>query len=157
MRKAMAVVLLSCLGAPSFAADDVARLVPLMAKVGSPSSPSFSPDGKTLAFWCSVLSGLPQVWTVPVAGGYPELVTAFDDPSAPSVVAGRPMARVLARPGRRRMNAQVYVVKPNGTGVRMLTAGGRSQPLCWGTGAATASPSPFFLSRRTPRRWTPTT
>ena len=125
MRKAMAVVLLSCLGAPSFAADDVARLVELMAKVGFASSPSFSPDGKTLAFVSNV-SGLPQVWTVPVAGGYPELVTAFDDPVG--AVRWSPDGQWLAfslAPGGG-MNAQVYVVKPNGTGVRMLTAGGKS-------------------------------
>ena len=97
----MTVVLLSCLAAPSFAADDVARLVELMAKVGFATSPSFSPDGKTLAFVSNV-SGLPQVWTVPVAGGYPELVTAFDDPVG--AVRWSPdgaMARVLARPRRR--------------------------------------------------------
>ena len=125
MRKAIAVVLLSCLGAPSFAADDLARLVELMAKVGFATSPSFSPDGRTLAFVSNV-SGLPQVWTVPVAGGYPELVTAFDDPvgSVRWSPDGQWLAFSLAPGGG--MNAQVYVVKPNGTGVRMLTAGGKS-------------------------------
>ena len=125
MRRATAVVLLVCLGAPSFPADDVTRLVELMAKVGFATSPSFSPDGKTLAFVSNV-SGLPQVWTVPVAGGYPELVTAFDDPvgGVKWSPGGEWLAFSLAPGGG--MNAQVYVVKPNGTGVRMLTAGGKS-------------------------------
>ena len=50
-----------------------------MARIGSASSPSFSPDGRTLAYVTN-LGGLPQVWTVDAAGGYPQLVTAFDDP-----------------------------------------------------------------------------
>jgi dipeptidyl aminopeptidase/acylaminoacyl peptidase len=125
MRHALAAAVLSCLAAPSFAADDVTRLVDLMAKVGFASSPSFSPDGKTLAFVSNV-SGLPQVWTVPAAGGYPELVTAFDDPVG--AVRWSPDGQWLAfslAPGGG-MNAQVYVVRPNGTGVRMLTAGART-------------------------------
>jgi dipeptidyl aminopeptidase/acylaminoacyl peptidase len=121
----MAAALLSCLGAPSFAADDVSRLVELMAKVGFATSPSFSPDGKTLAFVSNV-SGLPQVWTVPVAGGYPELVTAFEDPVGDVRWSpdGQWLAFSLAPGGG--MNVQVYVVKPDGTGVRMLTAGGKT-------------------------------
>ena len=63
MRQAVAAILLACLGAPSNAADDVARLVDLMAKVGFATSPSFSPDGKTLAFVSNVsgkyLAGAP--------------------------------------------------------------------------------------------------
>ena len=50
-----------------------------MAKVGSASSPTFSPDGSRLAFVTNI-SGLPQVWTMATAGGYPSLVTSFDDP-----------------------------------------------------------------------------
>jgi dipeptidyl aminopeptidase/acylaminoacyl peptidase len=125
MRQAVAVVLLSCLSVPSFAADDVARLVELMAKVGFATSPSFSPDGKTLAFVSNV-SGIPQVWTVPTAGGYPELVTAFDDPVGAVRWSpdGQWLAFLLAPGGG--MNAQVYVVRPSGTGARMLTAGGKS-------------------------------
>ena len=73
MKKTLGLLLLAFLAMPTFAADDVARLVDLMAKVGFACSPSFSPDGKTLAFVSNV-SGLPQVWTVPAAGGYPELV-----------------------------------------------------------------------------------
>ena len=58
--------------------DDLERSVSLMAKIGSAGSPSFSPDGKRLAFVTNI-SGLPQVWVVDAAGGYPQLVTALDD------------------------------------------------------------------------------
>ncbi|MDP9121623.1 MAG: hypothetical protein M3O15_09710 [Acidobacteriota bacterium] len=49
-----------------------------MAKVGFCGSPSFSPDGRRLAFVTN-LTGNPQVWTVAAEGGWPELVTALDD------------------------------------------------------------------------------
>ena len=42
----------------------------LMARIGACRSPSFSPQGDHLAFICT-LSGSPQVWTVPVEGGWP--------------------------------------------------------------------------------------
>lgn len=50
-----------------------------MAKIGRSFSPSFSPDGKRLAF-VSDLTGVPQIWVVPVQGGWPALVSAGDDP-----------------------------------------------------------------------------
>jgi dipeptidyl aminopeptidase/acylaminoacyl peptidase len=125
MRATAAVAVAACLATPCLAADDVERLVELMAKVGFASGPSFSPDGQTIAFVSNV-SGLPQVWTVPTAGGYPELVTAFDDPV--DEVGWSPDGEWLAlslSPGGG-MNSQVYLVKPGGTGPRLLTAGGKS-------------------------------
>ena len=104
--------------------DDLERSVALMAKIGSASSPSFSPDGKTIAF-VSNMSGLPQVWTVDAAGGYPQLVTAFDDPVG--FVEWSPdgawLAFTLAPGGG--MNVQVYLVRPDGTGLKRLTDGGK--------------------------------
>ena len=125
MRTTIAVAVVACLAAPGSTADDVERLVELMAKVGFASGPSFSPDGKTIAF-VSNTSGIPQVWTVPTAGGYPELVTAFEDPVGG--VSWSPNGGWLAlslSPGGG-MNSQVYLVKPDGTGLRLLTAGGKS-------------------------------
>ena len=61
--------------------DDTGELeiqVALMARIRTCWSPSFSPDGKSLAF-VSDLNGVPQVWTVPVEGGWPMLVTPLDD------------------------------------------------------------------------------
>lgn len=94
------------------------------ARVGSAGSPSFSPDGK----WVSVianLSGAPQVWVVPAQGGYPRMVTNGNDPvtDAEWSPAGDYIAVGIAPGGG--MNAQVYLVKPDGTKMRRITAGGR--------------------------------
>jgi dipeptidyl aminopeptidase/acylaminoacyl peptidase len=110
--------------APSPALDpEVVRGVAAMARVGSSASPSFAPDGKRLAF-VSNLSGLPQVWTVPIEGGWPELVTALDDPvgSVEWSPDGAWLAFSLAPGGG--MNEQAYLVRPDGSGLRRLTPGG---------------------------------
>lgn len=102
------------------AAEQVER----MARVGSCSSPSFSPDGERLAF-VSNLSGVPQVWTVATACGWPRLVTTLAD--TVQQVEWSPSGdwlAVSAAPGGG-MNGQIYLVRPDGTDVRRITPGGR--------------------------------
>ncbi len=121
------VLLLPLVTAPSaFAADDeLAALVSRMARIGSCNSPSFAPDGKRLAVVCN-LSGLPQVWVVSTAGGWPSQVTALDDqvtgvdwsPKEPDVLAFS-----LAPGGG--LNEQVYVVRPDGLALQRITEGGK--------------------------------
>ncbi len=97
----------------------------LLTRVGSCAFPSFSPDGARIAF-ISTLSGIPQVWTVDAAGGWPDLVTALEDPIAG--VRWSPDGEWLAisvAPGGG-MNSQIYVVRPDGTDLRRLTPGGTS-------------------------------
>ena len=110
--------------APATDMDDLERTVSLMAKIGFANSPSLSPDGKRVAF-VSNLSGLPQVWLVDAAGGYPQLVTALDD--SVGFVRWSPDGAWLAftvAPGGG-MNEQVYLVRPDGTGLKRLTEGGK--------------------------------
>lgn len=99
---------------------DVAR----MARIGRAGSPSFSPDGKRIAF-VSDLSGTPQLWVVSAEGGWPTLVTADTDPVGNVIWSPKSdwLAYTLAPGGG--MNTQVYVVKPDGSGQRRLTNGGK--------------------------------
>lgn len=123
MRIKVAIVAFALAALP-LAADDLETAVSRMSRVGFSRSPSFSPDGRTVAF-VSNLSGLPQVWTVPAAGGFPRMVTSFDDPVGGVEWSpdGSWIAFSLAPGGG--MNAQVYLVKPDGTGLRRLTDGGK--------------------------------
>jgi dipeptidyl aminopeptidase/acylaminoacyl peptidase len=103
---------------------DVAATVARMARVGSANSPSFSPDGKWVSF-ISNMSGTPQVWVVPAEGGYPRMVTNGDDPvtQADWSPASDWIAVTIAPGGG--LNTQVYAVKPDGTGMKLLTQGGQ--------------------------------
>ncbi|HVU10158.1 MAG TPA: hypothetical protein VHD90_02725, partial [Phototrophicaceae bacterium] len=112
------------MSAPSPQSADWEASVSAMAKVGGCWSPSFSPAGKTLAF-ISNLNGNPQVWTTSLDGGWPELVTALNDQI--SVVRWSPDGQWLAfrlAPGGG-MNEQVYLVHPDGSGLKRLTLGGK--------------------------------
>ena len=109
---------------PQGAAEALEKAVARMAKISAAWSPSFSPDGKRIAF-VSNLNGVPQVWTVSTAGGWPDLVTALDDPVGE--VSWSPEGSWLAfslAPGGG-MNQQVYLVRPDGSGLHRLTDGGR--------------------------------
>src|SRR4051812_42512452 len=126
MRKAAWLLLL--LAVPIFAqnksVDDIKTAVSRMARVGRCGSPTFSPDGNTLVFVCD-MSGTPQIWTAPVNGGWPILITAFEDPVGG--VTWSPNSEWLAfsiSPGGG-MNSQVYVAKADGSSVKRLTAGGK--------------------------------
>ena len=99
-------------------------LVTRMAKIGRASSPTFSPDGARLAF-VSDQTGVPQVWVTAVEGGGPLQVTKGDDPVGRVIWSptGEWLAFSLAPGGG--MNTQIYIVRPDGTGLRRLTDGGR--------------------------------
>jgi dipeptidyl aminopeptidase/acylaminoacyl peptidase len=100
-------------------AVEVAR----MARVGSAIAPSFSPDGKWVSF-ISNMSGVPQVWVEAVDGGFPRMVTNGDDPVQQARWSPKSdwLAITIAPGGG--LNSQVYVVKPDGTGLKLLTKGG---------------------------------
>ena len=104
--------------------DALERSVALMAKIGSATSPAFSPDGKRLAF-VSNLSGLPQIWVMDAGGSFPQAVTASDDPvgSVGWSPDGAWLAFTLAPGGG--MNQQVYLVRPDGSGLKRVTDGGK--------------------------------
>jgi Tol biopolymer transport system component len=105
-------------------ADELERSVALMAKTGSCTSPSFSPDGTRIAF-VSNMSGVPQVYVMPSAGGFPEQVTALDDPVEGMMWSPKgDLLAIQVAPGGG-LNSQIYVLKPDGSQLRRLTDGGK--------------------------------
>ena len=109
---------------PPLAPEDLDASVARLARIGVCYSASFSPDGTRIAF-NSDMGGSPQVWTVGAEGGWPEPVTAQDDPVhflhwSPD---GQAIAFTVAPGGG--MNEQVYSVRPDGTGLSRLTDGGK--------------------------------
>ncbi|MDE2778015.1 MAG: S9 family peptidase [Chloroflexota bacterium] len=105
--------------------SEITALIVSLARIGRCWSPSFAPDGDELAF-ISDLTGKPQVWRMPAAGGFPSAVTAFDEQV--SLVIWSPDGRWLAvesAPGGG-MNSQIDIVRPDGSDRRRLTAGGSS-------------------------------
>ncbi len=106
---------------PGAVAADLEAEVARMAGIGGCWSPSFSPDGLSLAY-VSNQSGVPQVWTVASDGARPARVTSLDDPV--NEVAWSPDGRFLAftlAPGGG-MNTQVYLARPDGQQLSRLSA-----------------------------------
>lgn len=109
--------------APSAPDDTLAARVTAMARIGGAYSPVFSSDGSRLAFLTNI-SGSPQVWVMPAAGGYPQQVTALDDPVG--ALDWSPTSDRLAysvAPGGG-LNTQIYLAAPDGSDVRRVTPGG---------------------------------
>jgi Tol biopolymer transport system component len=128
VRQFLLLTLLPVVGfaqATSPAADLTAR-VSRMARIGSATAPSFSPDGRWLSVIANV-SGLPQVYVIPAEGGWPRMITDGTDPVTSAVWSPEPGSSWIAitvAPGGG-LNTQIYVVRSDGTGLRRLTDGGQ--------------------------------
>jgi dipeptidyl aminopeptidase/acylaminoacyl peptidase len=129
-RRLVTAALIVCFNLSSLAqkgstnSGEIAATVARMARVGNAVRPTFSPDGKWISF-ISNMSGVPQAWVIPAEGGFPRMVTNGDDPviDAEWSPASDWIAVTIAPGGG--LNSQVYVVKPDGGGLRRLTDGGK--------------------------------
>jgi Tol biopolymer transport system component len=94
--------------------------------------PTFSPDGKEIAFRSS-LNGNYQVWIVPVEGGYPQLVTNGDGSVHGVQWSPRDKDWLAFGIGQGELESQLYVVHPDGTGLKLLTPvpGSRTNGPSW--------------------------
>lgn len=117
---------------PSFAAppdkpvpaDDLSAVIERMAKMTSSTMPSLSPDGREVLF-VSNRSGSPQLWLGGVDQDEPRQVISFDDPisGADWSPDGRWIALSVAPGGG--LNEQIYIVRPDGGGLKRITEGGK--------------------------------
>ena len=89
--------------------------------IRSASSPALSPDGKRL-FYLTNVTGTSQIWMIDLPSGAPKQITNYDDnigfvkfsPKGGGVVFGK------AKGGDE--NTQFFWMKPDGTGIKELTA-----------------------------------
>lgn len=112
--------------------DEVTRRIEAIARIGACDRPTIAPDGSAVSF-VSDLSGSPQVWKVSAKGGWPQQLTAFDDPvlDASWSPSGEWIAFMVAPGGG--LNGQIGLVRPDGIEVRRLTHGGQTNNWlnCW--------------------------
>lgn len=100
-------------------------LVRALARMGFAGNASFSPEGDRLAMVARMGGPSPQVWITDVEGRWPQQVTTLEE-TIGAGVSWSPrgdLIAVAAAPGGG-MNVQVFVVRPDGTGLRRLTDGG---------------------------------
>ena len=96
-----------------------------LANIGNCRAGSYLSNGKEIVFLSS-MSGSPQIWKIPSTGGWPLQLTAFGDP----VTAMNPSPKgdwiaFLLAPGGG-LNAQICVMKSDGSQVKQITKGGKT-------------------------------
>lgn len=118
------MIAIAALAGPPAAGAPGAGSAAAIASIRSASSPSLSPDGRRVAYITNV-SGSPQVWIASTEGGAaPQQVTRLPDPvqSVRWSPAGEWLAYDVAPGGG--LNVQVYIAHSDGSGARLITAGG---------------------------------
>ena len=125
MKQLAAWAMVALVATPALAAPDIAATVTAIASIRSSSGASLSPDGTTIAY-ISNTSGSPQVWLLAGDGSRRAQVTSLPDPvqSVKWSPAGDWVAYDVAPGGG--LNVQVHVVRPDGSGDRLVTTGGAS-------------------------------
>ena len=106
--------------------QDAARsFVEALSRIGSAHSPSFSPDGKRIAFIAD-LSGQPQLWMTDRNGSYPQLVVSMEH--GIQFAQWSPDGEWIAFAA----DGQIHLVHPDGSGLRQVSPSGSSRNLMSG-------------------------
>jgi dipeptidyl aminopeptidase/acylaminoacyl peptidase len=112
--------------APALAADTPADAalearITAMGKVTSAGSAQYSPDGKQIAYISNV-SGSPQAWVMPAAGGTPKQITTGSDPVSGLRWSPDGKLAYAVSPGGG-YNAQLFLTTADGTQVKRINQG----------------------------------
>ena len=120
------------LATPLQAQDSALARVAALGRIHSANSPTLSPDGQSIAYLTNI-SGSPQIWIRSLrAGSEPRQLTDLPDPVGNVFWSPRGdwLAYTVAPGGG--LNTQIWLVKPDGTGARRLTPGGKDNNALFG-------------------------
>ena len=105
--------------------DQTRHLVESLSQVSRCHRPTFSPDGHRVAMICD-LTGTPQLWTVNKRGGWPSLVTNSSDSVTSAYWSPKEDWIAFSRSPSGGLNEQIYIVRPDGSELREVTDGGKT-------------------------------
>ena len=88
--------------------------------IKSAGSPTFSPDGKSIAYLTNV-TGTQQVWAIDLPNGKPRQLTNYEDNVGFVRWLGDGSGLIFGKAKGGDENTQFYWMKPDGSGVRALT------------------------------------
>lgn len=83
-------------------------------------NPSFSPDGKRMAFLTNI-TGVPQVWVVDASGGWPDQITFYEERILQAHFSPAADQLIFSRDIGGNENAQLYLINSDGSEERRLT------------------------------------
>src|SRR5689334_4733247 len=89
--------------------------------IKSASAPTFSPDGKSIAYLTNV-TGTQQVWVVDLPNGKPRQLTNYDDNIGFVKWLGDGSGLIFGKAKGGDENTQFFWMKADGSGVRELTS-----------------------------------
>ena len=88
--------------------------------IRSAGSPTFSPDGKKIAFLTNI-TGTSQIWFVDANGGYPEQITAYADNIAFVKWSSKGNGLIFGKASGGDENTQFFLMSNDGADIKQLT------------------------------------